>query len=187
MPLSGSLDTAADGSFVFCEPPGTPFTLSLAASGYTTMYRPEMQANVDGDYAYMGLISNDFAGVLQGFGVNLALGTVIVLVEKTNSCPDASGWTISLSDADGGSLPDGGYQVDYLGTDDLPVTGLGNTSAGGTAIVYGINLSATNFFHVSASKPDAGACMPVFDTAFLTGRVYVTTNAIATLALQMPN
>jgi hypothetical protein len=187
IPLSGSATTASDGTFVFCEPPATPFTPSLAATGYSTIYYPELQANVDSSFTYIGMISNSFIGVLEGFGMNPKLGSILVHISNSASCPDQSGWTFTLTYPDGGAIPDGGYSEAYLGASDIPQAGLTATGSGGTAFFSNLDLSTTNYFAIQASNPDAGStCIPKFVSAFYTGRIYVTANALSIYNFQIP-
>lgn len=183
--LSGSVTTAADGAFIFCEPPGLPFTPSLTATGYSTIYYPELQANVDASFSFIEMISDAFIGVLEGFGMNPNLGSILVHMSSSTSCPDPSGWTFTLAYPDGGAVSDGGYSLSYLGATDIPQQGLTVTGSSGTAFFANLDLSTTNYFAIQASKPDAGSCAPSFVSAFYTGRIYVTVNALSLYNFQI--
>jgi hypothetical protein len=189
LPLSGSVTTAADGTFVLCGPLGSAFTPSFSAPSYPTTYYPEMQAGLASSLSDLDLITSDDVDALGAFapgGFDSSLGMVLVHMNSSSACPNPSGWSFSLTGVDGGSLPDGGYLEVYLGASDAPDPSLTATSTEGVAFFYNIDTEATNYFEVSWSNPDAGGCAPILRTAFYTGRLYIQDNSTSFEILQVP-
>jgi hypothetical protein len=190
VPVTGAVTTAADGTFLLCGPPG-PFSPFLSAPGYATSYRAEVEAGSDLSLTSTSMYSNDVVNAITSLapgGYNRSLGALIALIGSTSACPDRSGFTLSLTDGDGGAIADGGFLEVYLGASGLPDPTLVATSAEGLALFYDIDTAATSFFAVSWSNPDAGACAPVLQnaTAWLTGRVFVAGNALSNDLLLRP-
>jgi hypothetical protein len=125
-----------------------------------------------------------FTGVLAGY--DGSQGTVLGEITASALCPDRSGWAVSLTDVDGGALPDGGYIEVYLGSSGLPDPALTATSSEGAALFYDVDVSITNYFGVSASKPDAGGCGIVPGGSSYTGRLYVAGTAVSAYVFQVP-
>ena len=100
---------------------------------------------------------------------------MVVKLTATSVCiPYYAGWSFGLTLPDGGPVPDGGYQVIYLGSGGLPDPLATATSTPGTGLIYNLDPSISNFFVVSAINPDAGATCPSDNAALgLTGRVFV--------------
>ena len=191
VPVPGTVLTGADGTFVLCGPPGSAFTPFFAAPTYETTYFAELRADTNSHLPILEGISATDLTALGSFvpgGFQPSLGILFVHVNVSASCPEASGWSLALTEPDGGALADGGYVVAYLSTAGFPDATLAATSLEGVAFIYDIDLSTGNYFAVSASQPDAGACQPVLtgDGASLTGRVYVTVNAISNDSLIQP-
>ena len=189
VPVSGSVVTGDGGTFVLCGPDGGAFTPYLKAPGYETTYLEELQGSAPSVYGEIGLFSTmfltDFATIVPG-NLDLSLGTIVAFIGTSGACPDSSGWAVSLTDPDGGAIPDGGFELVYFAASDLPKAGLTATTSQGAAIFYNIDLSTTNYFAVGLSKPDAGNCTPRGTTAFPTGRIYATQEAISLYILQVP-
>lgn len=190
VPYAGtSAVTASNGTFGVCLPEQGPFTVEVMAASYPTTFVAEMEGVEAQQITQLGLISSDFLTAISPLfpgGYNPALGTVVVKVNSTLEChPAEAGWTVGLTFPDGGSLPDGGYQLVYI-AGGVPMTGLTATQAAGAAVLYNIDTSLSTFFVVTYGNPDAGGCEPT-NTAFgLTGRVYVTGNALAVFPILLP-
>ncbi len=182
VPISGSSATSAAGTgvFVVCVPAQEPVTMSFNLTGYPQTYYSESLGTEDLDW--IGMLDNDVITEVTNFipgGVNLSLGTVAVFFStRATGCP-VDNWAITLNLPDGGALADGGYDLVYMDGNSIPETSLTATSGSGIAILYNIDTSATNFFEVVPTTPDAGACYPRNMEEGYTGRIYVTGNAVS--------
>lgn len=94
-----------------------------------------------------------------------------------------AGWTLGLALPDGGPIPDGGYQLAYIGTSGIPDTGATATSSAGSALFYNIDPSITDFVAVTATNADAGSCVPVNSTLGFTGRLFVAEEGITAYSI----
>lgn len=187
VPTTMAVTTAQDGTFGLCAPAGNAFTPSFSVPGYPMMYDGELLAGQSSYLRYTKVISTDglaaMAAIFPG-GQLGAGGLIIAQVYKNSLCPDPSGWSMTLTDTDGGALPDGGYSVIYLGATTLPDPTLTATSATGYAIVYNIDLTTSSYFSLIPSNPDAG-CSPSGMGIFYSGRVFVSQNAATYLVFEM--
>ena len=191
VPVSGTVLTAADGTFVLCAPPGSGFTPFLSAPTYETMYFAELRGGANTNLYFIEAISTEDLGALGAFvpgGYQASQGAMFLSINTSANCPDASGWSVSLTLPDGGALADGGYFTAYLGASGFPDATLTATSAAGGAFIYDVDLTGGNYFAVAGSSPDAGACAFVLtgDGAFYTGRVYLTANSVTADTLILP-
>jgi hypothetical protein len=189
VPVAGSVTTASDGTFVLCGAPNGPFTPVVTANGYVTMYYEEFQGGANSSLNFIeGFETTDFAALssfLPG-GYNPNEGVILVTLTPA-SCPTA-GWSLALTDTDGGLVPSGSYQLGYLGAQGFPQSGLTATTTTGSAFLYNIDLSSGNFFGVQATNPDAGTCAPELSAygANFTGRLYVTVNSVTVDVMLFP-
>ncbi len=189
VPVSGSVATAADGTFVLCGPAGSAFTPFFMAEEYATTYYPELQAGGASSLSYLDLVTSDDLSAIGAFapgGFDGSKGTLIVHMNFGAACPNPAGWSFTLTAPDGGAISDGGYLETYLGASGVPESTLTATTKEGVALFYDIDTSATNYFGLSWSNPDAGGCAPVLATAFYTGRIYIQADSVTFYILQVP-
>jgi hypothetical protein len=188
VPLPGSVTLAADGSFVLCNPGTGPYTPYITAPGYETEYFGELQAGAHYVQEYTAMVSTSSLTALASFfpgGFDGAQGAIIATIGHNAVCPSPTGWSVWLTDVDGGAI-DGGYRVVYLGASQLPDPTATATTDQGIAVLYDIDLSATSYFGVGASNPDAGACPASAESGIFTGRLYVTANAVSSANFFVP-
>jgi hypothetical protein len=191
VPISGSAGTTdAQGRFVLCGSATAPFTVEATAASYPITYFAEVEGVLAQRLVQIGLVSSGFLSAMSALvpgGIDLGRGTVVVKVSNSVLCdPSTAGWTIALTLPDGGSVPDGGYQLLYNGAGGLPQPGLTSTSAAGPAIFFDIDPQLGNFFVVSYENADAGACTSQNDSEGFTGRVYVAGNSVALFPILLP-
>jgi hypothetical protein len=194
VPVQGagaSATTESDGAFAMCLPGESPFSIQITQSQYPTTYYAEM-LDVSLEYvAQMATLSinelSAFASFLIGSG-SFEPNTALVVVKLTGSnCASAfAGWSFALSVPDGGAIPDGGYQLVYLGSDGLPSAAQTTTSSNGAGLFYNIDPAISDFVIVNLTNPDAGTCIPINTTVGFTGRVYLSGNSVALDPIIMP-
>ena len=191
VPISGAVLTATDGTFALCGAPGSAFTPFLQATGYPEWYAPEVQA---GTYQYFAatlqLISNTLVSAMNSLtpgGLDPSQGGIVIgEVFGGLNCPGQSGAVLTLTYADGGAIPDGGYRQVYLSSSDFPDPSLTATSTPGIAAFYDFTIPTTGYFSMTASNANS-ACAPVANEELgFTGRVYVTSNAASLYPFQLP-
>jgi hypothetical protein len=182
VPIEGTaqLSDPVGGTFHFCLPAGATFETAITAPGYGTYYYGEIQGQLSVHVPAIGLLSaaslSAFAAFIPG-GFDPARGAIAVPTNASDLCvnPDKkAGFVVSLTDADGGAFPDGGYQLIYLSAGGFPDPSLTATSTLGIAIVYDIDPAVTTFPTLRFSNPDAGACQEVVNEEVgFTGRVEI--------------
>jgi hypothetical protein len=181
--------SSGDGAFGLCLPQDSPFTLEANAATYPTAYVAELQGVQAQNITQVGMVSSEFLTAFASFfpgGLDLALGTVIVKVNTSKQCSQAqAGWTVGIDLPDGGSLPDGGYQLVYTSSTGVPTSGLTSTQLSGGAIFYDIDPTLSDFFEITYQNPDAGGCTPTNASFGFTGRVYVTGSAVSGFPIQL--
>ena len=194
VPLSGvAAVSASDGAFVFCLPFRTPLTVEAVAQSYLNTYLAELVFSEDGGVVplvgQIALIQEEFVGAFSSLvpgGYDSTKGFVVADVGNAGVCGDATaGWTFSLTLDDGGAVPDGGYSLIYLGSSGIPDSSATETSSEGSAIFVNVDIPASGYVMVSASKEDAGAC-PLLSGLGFTGRVLVGENAGSFAPFIMP-
>ena len=189
-PQATGISSLTDGTFAMCLPSQSPFTVEVTASLYPTSYFAELAGTGSGTLQ-IGLLSNQFlvaGSQLGGIDVDINEAAVLVKANATSGCGQSlAGWTIGLSLADGGSLPDGGYQLSYFASTGLPQPGLTATSTFGAALFYNLDSSiSSEFLRVSYQNPDAGGCQPINATRGYTGRIYVQEGAVSGYPILLP-
>ena len=190
--FSGSAATtnSTTGAFFICGPEGQPFTISATAAGYPATYFAELAGASIQDVVQLGMLSNTSLSVIGGIvpgGVDLSKGMVVVKVSNTLNCdPEVAGWTLGITLPDGGSLPDGGYQMAYGGQAGLPQPGLTETSSAGAAIFYDIDPTLSEFFVITYQNPDAGACQSIDTALGFSGRIHVAGGAVSAFPVFLP-
>jgi hypothetical protein len=188
-PTAGAVTTAQDGTYALCAPPGSAFTPSFSAPGYPQLFDAELQAGENSYLRYTKDVSSNalaawsavLPGALQGTS-----GSIVAQVYTTPDCPDPSGWSLTLTDTDGGALPDGSYGEIYLDPSSIPDPNLTATSSFGYAILYDIDVSSQSYFSLSAAKADAGICTPIVAGMYYTGRIFVAPYAVSLKVIRMP-
>jgi hypothetical protein len=186
VPIQGaSAATQADGSFVVCVPSNVTFSLEFTATGYQASVLEDTlltkSETVVFFYNGIPLVPQELMAVVEGFvpGVfNTSQGAVLVSVNSlsgTAPCQNASGWQLSLSQLDGGALPDGGFQMVYLSSSLLPSPGLQVTASNGDALFYDIDPNLVGRVAIQAvdTNADAGECPIVSDQIGLQGTALV--------------
>jgi hypothetical protein len=189
-PGASAVSSSTDGTFDMCVPQQKPFTAQITASQYPTTYFGELQGVAELSVVQLPLLSSEALAAIVALvpnGLDQSLGLVVVTVDGNSQCGAAqAGWTIGLALPDGGSLPDGGFQLSYLSGQGIPTVGLKATQATGGAILYDIAPQASDFLLVTYQNPDAGACQPMNASLGLTGRVYVTGNSVSVFPVRLP-
>jgi hypothetical protein len=187
---ASAVTSSTNGTFGICLPAGVPFTFELTAATYPTTYLAELDGTQTQNVTQLGLVSDEFFSVVAGLvpgGLDMTRGTVIVKVDTSLACDMAqAGWTVGIELPDGGSLPDGGYELVYISGPGVPQVGLTATQISGGAVFYNIDPSLSDFFVMTYTNPDAGACEPVNASVGYTGRVYVGGNAVSFFPLVLP-
>jgi hypothetical protein len=178
VPFSTAAATSSsDGNFALCLPTGSPFTIQIQAAGYPTTYYAEMLDPAAGGFAQMAMLSTGdiqaFEGIFPG-GDQPNTALVVAKLTGTACFTDLAGWTFDLALPDGGPLPDGGYQLIYLGPTAVPDSSLTSTSSKGAALIYNLDPSLSSFLTLSAQTPDAGSCQVINSGLGFTGRIYVS-------------
>ena len=174
VPISGA-GTVSDpcGGFLFCVPGLAPLTVSFSLAGYPPSYLGETLGTQQlGQNALISTGTEDALAAFATGGIEAKLGVLTVNLYSDSSCL-ISGWSVALSYADGGPVPDGGAQLVYLASNDFPDPSLTSTSALGTAIFYNIDTSAQSYFRVDLIDLDGGCVAPGL-AAGVTGRFFVT-------------
>jgi hypothetical protein len=186
VPIPGtSAVTDANGAFAICLPFATPFTVTVTASSYLNTYLAEISFPADGgaapDITQVALIQEDFVTAFSTFvpgGYDSSKGLIIANVSGPGVCAvDAVGWSLALTQPDGGEVQDGGDALLYLGGSDVPDPSLTATSKDGTAVIVNIVPPLDGYVAVSTSKADAGACPINNPNIGLTGRIFVSGNS----------
>ena len=156
--------------------------MQVTAPGYPTTYYAEMLNANAGFFTQLGSVSSDELNAVGAFvpgGVIANRAIVVAQMAAVNCIKDRGGWSFSIALADGGLFPDGGYQLLYLGSNDLPDPTVTATSKNGGAVFYNVDPSLSDFVVISAENPDAGACEPLNASIGMTGRVYVAGGSAA--------
>ena len=183
VPVSGAVGTSAtNGSFEVCLPANTTFSLQMTAPSYPTTYFAEMLNADAGFFTQVGSVSTAELNAVGAFvpgGVIPNRAIVVAQMAGTACIKQRAGWSFQITLPDGGAFPDGGYQLLYLGTNDLPDPMAETTATNGGAVFYNIDPSVSDFVVISAENPDAGACEPINSSIGMTGRVYVTSGSAA--------
>jgi hypothetical protein len=183
VPVSGAAATSqSNGAFEICLPTDTPFSLQMTAPGYPTTYYAEMLNADAGFFAQLGSVSSDELNAVGAFvpGGVIPTRSIVVAEMAASTCiKDRGGWSFSIWLPDGGSFPDSGYQLLYLGSNDLPDPTVTVTAHNGGAIFYNIDPTLSDFVVITAENPDAGACEPLNSSIGMTGRVYVAGGSAA--------
>lgn len=192
VPIPGAAATSAsDGAFALCLPDGAPFSLQMQAASYLPTFGPEMENPEGYQLNQLGLISSEglqaFEGFIPGGIAPNKAGILLKVAGSGRPCNRLRwGWSFGLLLPDGGAVPDGGYQSLYLGTSDLPDPTAQATATGGSALLYNVDPSISDFFIVTATNPDAGSCVPQNEADGFTGRVFVSAGAVTYDPLILP-
>jgi hypothetical protein len=183
VPVAGAAaSSGSDGAFAICLPEGNAFSIQMTAMGYPTTYYAEMLDTDAGYIAQMAALSSETLAALSPiFGFDLTQGLVVAKVTGSICRQQEAGWSFAVTLPDGGPVPDGGYQIAYLSSMELPDMGATATSVGGAALIYNIDTSISDFLAITVTNPDAGSCLPQNTSYGFTGRVFVAGGGSATL------
>jgi len=192
VPYSGvAATTNAMGAFDVCLPKDQPFTIEVTGSGYPTTYLPELDGLSDDGLGQIPLIGEDEVGALTSLvpgGYQSNQGLIILKIDSTGPCDtQLGGWSLSLQLPDGGSFPDGGYSVVYMGSSPVPDPTATSTSTLGLALIYNIDTSLSNFVVPVAESPAGNtSCQPLNAQLGFTGRIYITGNSGSLFTVLLP-
>jgi hypothetical protein len=190
VPFSGAAaTTASDGAYAVCAPVGSPFSVQIKAALYPTTYYAEMLNNDGGYLPQMGTMSSASLAVFSaivpdGFDPSRALIVIKIVGESCHGQED--GWSVVPMLPDGGPLPDGGYEIIYLGSSELPDPTATATAKSGVALVYNVDPSISDFLMLAASNPDAGSCEAIAGAEGFTGRLFVAGGATTIDFITLP-
>jgi len=181
VPISGAsaISDATTGVFTLCVPGQEPVTMSFSLSKYPQTFYQESLGTISAHD--IGMLNNNVIMSLTPFfpgGIDLGLGTILVFFSTGNSGCAIDDWELSLEDADGGTISDGGVSLIYMDPSSLPKATLTATSGSGIAVLYNIDTTTTNYFRVEATHPDAGGCKIENAALGYTGRLFVSGGAI---------
>jgi hypothetical protein len=188
-PQATGTSSSTDGTFALCLPSQSPFTVEVTAAAYPNSVFAELDGTGSGTLQ-IALLSTEFLAAADQVGGIVIDGGAAVLVKAnaTSGCGQAlAGWTIGLSFPDGGSLPNGSYQMRYFASSGFPQAGLTATSAFGAALFYNLDSSlSSEFLRVFYQNPDAGSCQPINASRGYTGRIYVNEGAVSGYPILLP-
>jgi hypothetical protein len=180
-PFDTSSTVAVTGaSGIACAPPG-PVTLELTVAGYAPTFYAEEPAPGAGndDIAYVSLYSSQFLADIEAplpTQPDPSTATVISYFPPNhlNHC-DPSGWTVTLTPADGGAP----IAASYLGTPPAIDTSLTATSSQGVAIFTGVDPSQGPFFTTQFARAVDGGCQVESPAQIgTTGRLFVAPGGV---------
>jgi hypothetical protein len=191
VPYSGAASTSAsDGAFAICLPFNSSFSIQAAAALYPTTYYAELLNTEISYLPQLPAISQESLNAFSAFfpgGLDPDGAVLLAKLTGSGSCRlQQTGWTFEVQLPDGGPIPDGGYQLIYLGASDLPDAQATETAASGAALIYNIDTSLADFLVVTATNPDAGSCLPQNGSVGFTGRVYVAESAVSIDPILLP-
>jgi hypothetical protein len=126
-----------------------------------------------------------FSSLVPG-GFDPTKAQVVIKVVGESCHAQEGGWSVAPMLPDGGPLPDGGFQIIYLGSSDLPDPTATATSKAGIAVVYNIDPSFSSFLTLTASNPDAGGCEAIAGAEGFTGRLFVAGGATTIDFIMLP-
>jgi hypothetical protein len=204
--VSGSATlTDSNGIAVVCMPHGQLLTLSMIATGYAPTLLENMILSTSwvfgigptsdgGDGTGLAVLSASALSALSAFlATPLDLSKPGVVVSALPATPSSAckhqkaGWEISVTAADGGAIPDGGYIQIYLGANELPAVGATMTSTSGLSIIYNIDLSITSMLVTAVdTNADAGECHALNAGLGLTGQVITQNGELTYAPIVMP-
>jgi hypothetical protein len=193
VPFAGVAATsdATTGAFAICLPANNAFTTEVTASQYPTTYLAELDGLSNIGVGQIPLIGQDEEAIITELvpgGYVATDGLIIIKISATGPCdPFQAGWSVSLALPDGGSYPDGGYRVVYLGDSPVPDPTATSTSTLGLAFIYNIDLTLSSFaVPVLQSPPGSEACPSLNAQLGFTGRAFLAANAGSLFPVLLP-
>jgi hypothetical protein len=191
VPFTGVAATSdATGEFALCLPENQAFSIEVQASMYPTTYFAELDGISSDGVGQVPLLASEEVNLLESFIGDYASGDglIIVKLSSTALCDSSkAGWSLSLALPDGGSFPDGGYEVLYMGSSFVPQQGATSTGTEGVAVIYNIDTTQSNFVVPILQSPAGDTtCQPLNSFYGFTGRVYVAGNSGSLYPILLP-
>jgi hypothetical protein len=171
-------------------PLNSPFSIQASAALYPPTYYAELINTSVGYLAQMPAISSSSLAAFGTFfpgGFESNAAAVLVKLTGAGACrTQQTGWTFQVALPDGGPVPDGGYDLIYLGSSGLPDPTATETSMTGAALIYNIDPSISDFLDVTPMGPDGGDCPPTNASVGFTGRVFIIGGAVTIDPVLLP-